>query len=832
MKHDLKFLSAVVIAMGLPLVAGADATLTQAQITQIIKDVQTIDPGKSARAAVMKETLQGEQAVRTGIDSRTELLFNDHTITRLGANTHFSFTEGTRNMSLQSGVMLLQVPKGAGGAKIETAAVTAAVTGTTIMVEAGKNYTKLIVLEGECCLWPKNDKNDKAMFKFKHKTCALAGQEIILRNGAKTIPDPVYVNLKVLEGSSLLITGDWHAPLNNGPIQGAANGQGPGTYVPTNLAIIGAGTDVTVIQGQDPPGNPPPGGSTPPPGFTPPGKYGPLGTVPNSSNYTIGGGSTLNTDPKIINTGNTAYGRIYRGSILDGPPVPYLFGAGTTVSFPTLHVDSEFPNYGVAAFKFTNLNIEGAPAIQMSGNGASDVALISEGAVNVNNTNPSTLDFSQLDELDLFAVGGDINIGANITLMGPNKLQLYSFGAGNNINQDGEVDANDKFFATTQGNYTGNGNINTNNIVAILAGGAITENGNVSASNEIDLEAQGTFGGSGFVSAPTLNLQGGGLMTLNENSGDVTTDDVNGVQLDMNALFELSITGNGINLPNGFTGEPQGSEGPVVDLTLASFDNGVTGSGTINLAGNIQVDNLTATADSAITSSANISSNNSADFTSNNGDVTMNGSINASEISLTGNNITTGSLASFDTGGNGSITITSNGESTATLDGYFNTSTLDITGNDIIINSTVEEGEGQNDGLNASNTINIDATGNVTVNGFLNAPNLNIGGVFESAIPTQVTLTSSGQITANNIYINAGIVDVEGSITGYDNDNASNIFFVDTTAGTGPLRDDNGGSMEDFYSINGSGAIDSGQSRSSRAAILFCCRQRLQAVPR
>ncbi len=189
MKHDFKLLLAATIALGLP-VAGHAETLTQAQITQIIKDVKTIDPAKGARAAVMKETLQGEQAVRTGIESRAELFFNDHTITRLGANTHFSFSEGTRNMSLQSGVMLLQVPKGIGGAKIETAAVTAAVTGTTIMVEAGKTYTKLIVLEGECCLWPKNDKNENKFFKFKHKTCALAGQEIILRNGAKTIPDP------------------------------------------------------------------------------------------------------------------------------------------------------------------------------------------------------------------------------------------------------------------------------------------------------------------------------------------------------------------------------------------------------------------------------------------------------------------------------------------------------------------------------------------------------------------------------------------------------------------------------------------------------------------
>jgi len=45
--------------------------------------------------------------------------------------------------------MLLRVPKNAGGAKINTAAVTAAITGTTVMLEFHKNsYVKFIVLEG------------------------------------------------------------------------------------------------------------------------------------------------------------------------------------------------------------------------------------------------------------------------------------------------------------------------------------------------------------------------------------------------------------------------------------------------------------------------------------------------------------------------------------------------------------------------------------------------------------------------------------------------------------------------------------------------------------
>jgi len=94
-------------------------------------------------------------AVRTGMDSRSELKFTDQTLARLGANTLFSFSEGTRNLNLQDGAMLLRVPKGAGWSKINSSAVTAAITGTTVMLEThastkkNKNsYYKFIVLEG------------------------------------------------------------------------------------------------------------------------------------------------------------------------------------------------------------------------------------------------------------------------------------------------------------------------------------------------------------------------------------------------------------------------------------------------------------------------------------------------------------------------------------------------------------------------------------------------------------------------------------------------------------------------------------------------------------
>jgi hypothetical protein len=111
------------------------APLKEASVTRIINDVRVMESAGLQRPAALSETVRDRQAVVTGVQSRAELLFADKTLTRLGASTVFTFKEGTRNMDLQRGTMLLQVPKGAGGAQIKTAAVTAAITGTTLMVE-------------------------------------------------------------------------------------------------------------------------------------------------------------------------------------------------------------------------------------------------------------------------------------------------------------------------------------------------------------------------------------------------------------------------------------------------------------------------------------------------------------------------------------------------------------------------------------------------------------------------------------------------------------------------------------------------------------------------
>src|SRR5215468_9313833 len=138
------------------------AQLQEARVTQVVNDVKLLPEQGAPRPAVVSDFVRGSTAVRTGTQSRSELTFADLTITRLGANTIFSFKEGTREMTLTDGAILFQVPKGSGGATIRTVGVTAAITGTTGIAEfhpattSHPQVSKWLCLEGTFHLYLPN----------------------------------------------------------------------------------------------------------------------------------------------------------------------------------------------------------------------------------------------------------------------------------------------------------------------------------------------------------------------------------------------------------------------------------------------------------------------------------------------------------------------------------------------------------------------------------------------------------------------------------------------------------------------------------------------------
>ena len=237
------FLAIVAVSYGALLHQSIAGPLTSAEVTKIINRVSVIDPAKGGHPAALRDVIKDDLGLQTGAKSRSELLFQDNTLTRIGAETFFSFKTGTRDMTLEKGSMLLQVPKGLGGASIHTAAVTAAITGTTIMMEyIPHQYLKVLVLEGSLRL----SRNGS----FGNSMLLTAGKMVIMRPDAKTIPEPVDVDLNRIVETSPLVNFPGAAPLpSTGLIQAAIGEQSKqlakGILVPTNL-LLGQGTRVVL----------------------------------------------------------------------------------------------------------------------------------------------------------------------------------------------------------------------------------------------------------------------------------------------------------------------------------------------------------------------------------------------------------------------------------------------------------------------------------------------------------------------------------------------------------------------------------------------------------
>src|SRR5437868_12807987 len=199
-------LSGSLARAGLVLLLGSAAVLfftaaqkKEARVSQVVRDVNLLAPRAAARPAHLNDNVTDGSAVHTGADSRAELTFPDLTITRVGANSIFSFDQDGRHVSVESGAILLRVPKGSGGARIRSSALTVGITGTTVMFESRpRNYSKLIVLEGSGQAW---------LTKHAGKKIAVhAGQILIVRPGAEHLPGPVDIDENLILRTAILIT--------------------------------------------------------------------------------------------------------------------------------------------------------------------------------------------------------------------------------------------------------------------------------------------------------------------------------------------------------------------------------------------------------------------------------------------------------------------------------------------------------------------------------------------------------------------------------------------------------------------------------------------------
>ena len=168
---------------------------SQARVTQVVQDVKVMPSGAAARPATVNETVHQGSAVQTGTQSRSELTFQDKTITRLGENTIFT-VGGARTIELGSGQFLLYVPKKAGGAKIKMGSVIAGITGTTVLGNVQPNgIVEFTVLEGSA---------NVLLDSVGQCLRIHAGQRVTYDPIARRLGDPVDVNIQQQLSSPLV----------------------------------------------------------------------------------------------------------------------------------------------------------------------------------------------------------------------------------------------------------------------------------------------------------------------------------------------------------------------------------------------------------------------------------------------------------------------------------------------------------------------------------------------------------------------------------------------------------------------------------------------------
>lgn len=436
---------------------------SSAEITRTFNDVKVLKENAPPKSGSPGTQIDPVTSVATGADSRAELRFPDKSLTRLGANSRFTLRGDKRTLDLDKGVMLLQVPKNIGGAKVRTAAVTAAVTGTTVMFEYqpngqgdGDGYMKVICIEGSLDLSLNDDPSTFQTIK--------AGQLSISKLGSGVLGAPVDVDLKVLLKTSKLLNEGEETP-NKTEVSAAVQTQqqelSSGTLVQTNLVIPGRGTMVVVdtvgnilnnlgfiVQGPPPPPptvpgvtGPPPPGATPdvPPPFT--------GFMPLIAGKSIiDNSSTIQTGPPTPNALNVfnlrqdtinAQGRQFLALI---PFSVYGYGKATTSTQAKFNqfMSDQVNETGApwAAFKFEDLFISGTPLWDLTNETeAGDIVSVILSSLNGIRVGPEAIFTDELppeDEGDVEGEDGPISsveapfITLDLSASGLENFTLYA----------------------------------------------------------------------------------------------------------------------------------------------------------------------------------------------------------------------------------------------------------------------------------------------------------------------------------------------------------------------------------------------------------------------
>ena len=204
-------LAVITSCAGVPALAALP--LTESTFTEIVRQANVVSAAdKSTKVARTNEVFKAPDLVRTGTASRLEMTAPDQTITRVGANTVFTFAPGGRDILLERGSILFYAPAGVGGGAIINHGTAAAVLGTTeIGAILPDGSFKILDLEGKVKVTLKN------LLSIELKS----GQMVIVSPDGNTFGPVLNFNLGRLLPHLLLVVG-FSDPLSSLPLIQAA----------------------------------------------------------------------------------------------------------------------------------------------------------------------------------------------------------------------------------------------------------------------------------------------------------------------------------------------------------------------------------------------------------------------------------------------------------------------------------------------------------------------------------------------------------------------------------------------------------------------------------
>lgn len=708
----------------------------QARVSQVIQDVRLLESHGAPRPAAVNDKLTEEMGVRTGVQSRAELVFADLTLTRLGANTIFSFKQGARELDLTSGAVLLQVPPNQAPVKVNTSAVTAAVTGGTAMLSTGPP-TKFMVLEGTGTFYPVG---------HPEKAVTVRSGEMMMVTADRRMTKPEKFDVKLVVQTSGLIKN--FPPLENLPLimtvvdqqiaeqQLAAATSQP--LVKSLVDVIGttdqnANANPVVLVSNSTPTPPPPTPAppTPSPSGTPI-KFGTPATIISPNPYVITSSSVITTDPSITTNGVTDYGKIYRGQSIDGPASAWAFGSTSAFDTASGFDDLIGDNSG-AAFKFTALQLTGNPVIDTT-SGEINLGLI---AVNgITSGGPGgVLTFAGISGLLLATQDGPITLGPEISFSGLHDLTIYARGSSSDLTLGSDISTSSQLRLLAERDMSITSSITTDDLYAFVGGNV-------------------TINGSAMIHAPTITLFAGENLSLSDLTSNETASSSDG---------NVSISaGQAINVANDLTIIRQnGGISSGLNITLSTGTNLSVGGDTTLLVNN----NISPLVDGArilSTIGGNLQTNNlTVELLNNGGEIDSGGDVTlqvSGNITAQGDAILEIQNEGGTMGQNGPIQVAAASISANSLSAQIDNSNGGVIDGDAqIFMSIVGDANITNNATLA--IFGSDGAANSTI--LVNGGTYNVGGTFLSYIDGNGTITFNNA-TAHADVLKAGVFGANG----------------------------------------------------------------------